>query len=360
MRFIDMRQIEVPAAWAAKAAKLTQKLYDDFAAGKRPKFSNEWWRDDGIRSALIALSIDKCWYCETRVDGNNPDVDHWRPKARVRGVSTHQGYWWLAYEPFNLRISCRYCNSSSRRRHGLPRPTKMDHFRLVDEAARVFHPSASCEQEKPLLLDPTVAADCALLAFTSDGRVAPDPLAPGIATETCRPTHTINLLDLNRAQLRERRAQAVRTVSRLACLLATASGASVAREELAEQLSPHSPYSRAMHAALRAHRHIPSVDATILTFLVEYDAYVSPTDPVATGVASPPERIPRIRRLVAESDYGQETAELYEDGRCRWGARTYGSLQTVTVVITGDNTIDPHAFWKEELDGTLQELAHGR
>jgi hypothetical protein len=367
VRHVDLTRLIVPVAWEKKADRLRAKAKSDHDAGRRPAFNAEWWRDEDIRNALIALSSSKCWYCETLIDGNNPDVDHWRPKASVRGIPAHPGYWWLAYEPSNFRISCKFCNSNSQRgQDGAPRPTKMDHFPLLDEAARVFDSESSCQGEQPLLLDPTQVADCSLLGFTANGLVARHPYAPIVPADSCRPTRTIDILDLNRTGLRERRSQTIGKVARLVELLGSEAVPSFGVELISEMIAQSAAHSQAALAALRAHQHQPRVAAVFGRLLedqvsylllpeVEADVAADTADPLAAESSGAVGATSRVRLLVGVSQFGEETAELYEDGRCRWGARTYQSLDTMTVAITGYNT-DPYAFWKEVVDGMLRGL----
>ena len=59
---------------------------------------------------LANLSDDKCWYCESKILRPNSDVDHFRPKAGVtcerQPLAEHDGYYWLAYDWQNFRLSC--------------------------------------------------------------------------------------------------------------------------------------------------------------------------------------------------------------------------------------------------------------
>ena len=90
------------------------------------------------------------------------DVDHYRPKGRVRAELDHPGYYWLAYDWSNLLPACVRCN---RPRRGLPdrdgaRPRgaagKADQFPLASGSIRAYTPRDSLALEKPLLLNPTI------------------------------------------------------------------------------------------------------------------------------------------------------------------------------------------------------------
>lgn len=63
------------------------------------------------KEALKLLYKNKCAYCETDTTaGASLEVEHFRPKAKIEGDSTHFGYYWLAYEWSNLTICCSICN----------------------------------------------------------------------------------------------------------------------------------------------------------------------------------------------------------------------------------------------------------
>ncbi|HEV7646228.1 MAG TPA: hypothetical protein VGO50_20000 [Pyrinomonadaceae bacterium] len=56
----------------------------------------------------------KCAYCESRISADQPgDLDHFRPKGRVKEDDMHPGYYWLAYDYKNLLLSCADCNQPS-------------------------------------------------------------------------------------------------------------------------------------------------------------------------------------------------------------------------------------------------------
>jgi hypothetical protein len=110
------------------------------------------------REALFACYRNKCAYCEAhyRLTLRDADVEHFRPKGRVRDRHNdivkvqlngqevnHPGYWWLAYEPLNLMPSCPFCN----------RTAKRELFPLEDGSSYAVQPGEEA-LEKPLLLHP--------------------------------------------------------------------------------------------------------------------------------------------------------------------------------------------------------------
>jgi hypothetical protein len=112
------------------------------------------------RETLFACYRNKCAYCEAnyRLTNRDADVEHFRPKGRVRDKHSkivkvqrnghevnHPGYWWLAYEPWNLMPSCPFCN----------RTAKRELFPLEDGCDYAMQPGEEL-LEKPLLLHPVV------------------------------------------------------------------------------------------------------------------------------------------------------------------------------------------------------------
>lgn len=98
-----------------------------------------------IKAQRMVAQGDKCCFCETKISaGSHGDVEHYRPKKGVTEDPSHGGYWWLAYEPTNLLLSCQVCNQSY----------KGNQFPLKDEAKRAKTPDDSLSDEEPLLLNP--------------------------------------------------------------------------------------------------------------------------------------------------------------------------------------------------------------
>jgi uncharacterized protein (TIGR02646 family) len=101
------------------------------------------WNELDVRGVLYALQGNACAYCGRDLDRG--DVDHFRPKSRLRENPSHGGYWWLAYELKNYFLSCRRCNSTY----------KSDRFPLRPRARRVtFQDRTRLLREARLLLDP--------------------------------------------------------------------------------------------------------------------------------------------------------------------------------------------------------------
>jgi len=136
------------------------------------------YADDRVKAALEKLFHGKCAYCETKITAPADwDVEHFRPKGRVAERSDHPGYYWLAYEWFNLYPSCQHCNQ---RRKDRPRwgdltyaeaGGKEDQFPLSDEGTRAMGPGDDLRRERRLLLDPCDDQPEDHLRYTVDGQI---------------------------------------------------------------------------------------------------------------------------------------------------------------------------------------------
>ena len=150
-----------------------------------------------LRAPFEQLSFHKCWYTESKNPGTDDDVDHYRPKSSVHEDPAHSGYYWLAFEWTNLRLSCHRANRP--RIHPTTGETggKADHFPLLNEQSRARSPHDDLSLEEPALLDPTNAEDCQLLSFSPNGEVALSPAFSGNAAAQTRLDASRLYLNLN-------------------------------------------------------------------------------------------------------------------------------------------------------------------
>lgn len=159
--------------WRARAQTETARLsgLGHFESGG-PSWSE-------IKGAYMRLQHEKCIYCERKLGSEKYgkiecDVEHFRPKNAVKawpgarvlrdlnlrsypfptgGAGLPEGYYLLAYAPWNYAIACKTCNT----------PLKSNYFPI--SSARRQRASAEVreyEEEKPLLVYPL-------------GRRGPDP-----------------------------------------------------------------------------------------------------------------------------------------------------------------------------------------
>jgi uncharacterized protein (TIGR02646 family) len=206
MRFIDPRKLNIPKEWKEKAKKATEDLLKEDPL-KRSKFIEEnenLWKE--LRPILEELSHGKCWYCETKPDGYDFDVDHYRPKNQIKNYDNHKikedGYHWLAFDYTNYRLACIFCN---RLHKGKDKKTrgKAAFFPLCDGSFRCTA-DGDLNLEKPILLDPADPLDPPLLWFDEEGKAVPtDELGSGDFYE--RASKTIEILHLNNYRAKEHR-----------------------------------------------------------------------------------------------------------------------------------------------------------
>lgn len=172
MRFIDRTLLKVSTTWQNRADTLTLRLQaldqsnpELFRRLRNEVFENEIWKE--LKTVLGSLSNKKCWYCESKIDRNHGGVDHFRPKSGVTGEQDHLGYWWLAYESSNFRLSCEKCNSLSKHARG-----KQNQFPLLADSPRAKQLGQE-SYERVALIDPCVLAEHLLIIF--DERGIPQP-----------------------------------------------------------------------------------------------------------------------------------------------------------------------------------------
>jgi hypothetical protein len=189
-----------PADWVAEAAVITTSLRDVDTEDERKAIieaNRTFWRDPRIHDWLLSQFNNKCWYSEA-ADCVSPDhVDHFRPKGRIKqelGADTEDGYWWLAFDWRNYRISGHLLNSK-----------KGDLFPIA-EGRRCGDDAVSLHLEAPILIDP-ISDQTRLISFDvdEDGCVAV-AAASASPSELVRVEKTIEILGLNiRDKLNEKR-----------------------------------------------------------------------------------------------------------------------------------------------------------
>lgn len=177
MRYININNLTIKnnKKWRKKAAKALIIARSKTTKAERSDYINSQssiWSD--LKPSLEKLSKRKCWYCESYEKRSDRAVDHYRPKNNVRDSNPQRdGYWWLAFDPTNYRLSCTYCNSRRSDRETGEVGGKGDYFPIYDETKRVKPEQLNFKRENPLLLDPCNPADVQLLWFKEDGRAIP-------------------------------------------------------------------------------------------------------------------------------------------------------------------------------------------
>jgi hypothetical protein len=181
MRFIDLEKIKPTVRDQIKALEDTKAaILAEPDPGLRAtlinRHRNRW---TAFRDAFAAYSHDKCWYVECKNLGTDDDVDHFRPKLGVKEDPNHPGYYWLAFEWTNLRLSCHRANRPRTNAETGQTGGKAEHFPLIDPKARAMGPNDRLSLEVPALIDPTKPADVALLSFKPNGEADLSPQFKG-------------------------------------------------------------------------------------------------------------------------------------------------------------------------------------
>lgn len=197
-----MRHISIPdntnppSRWVSLSSKRISALDLLTTQKERSAYLSKYNSWSVLKVWLAGISNQKCWYCEVDSLRAPCDVDHFRPKLDTTVFRTaigHSGYYWLAYQWSNYRLSCIRCNRPEKDKdilHG-----KANEFALRCETKRCKDAGEGIADEEPTLLDPCCESDTLLLAYTLDGEVKP---AAEVGTwEYERASYTINVLGLN-------------------------------------------------------------------------------------------------------------------------------------------------------------------
>ncbi len=179
---------------------------------RSPKERSEYFnahRDWNEFQPLMQKFGYKCWYSEAKIGAGDFEIDHFRPKNRSRqfdgSVLKENGYWWLAYNWENFRISGRMMNI--RRRDRLVDCSEVegkgDFFPLhFDVHAKIAEDCSVISCEFPILLDPFSEYDVDLISFDENGETIPNTSDD---LEILRACKSIEFYHLNLDQLNYQR-----------------------------------------------------------------------------------------------------------------------------------------------------------
>lgn len=214
-----------------------------------------------LKKWLANASRQKCWYCEAKSIRAPLDVDHFRPKLGITadGIKLvgHTGYYWLAYEWWNFRLSCQRCNRKENDDNNVLYG-KANEFPIQDELNRCHFPADLLTNESPRLLDPCVLTDCGLLADGIDGEVK--PAAPMGTWEYQRARYTIDRLGFNEWNTPEAKKNHWRLLDDLIRL---AGNQPLVVTHLQEHLTDDHEYSSFFRSAIGTHRDKNWVEAIL-------------------------------------------------------------------------------------------------
>lgn len=276
MRHIDTDSLEdeIPEDWKQRACEAYEEVKNADPGKERSEKIDKYsglWKE--LKDKLKELSYEKCWYCESAAHRITGDVVHFRPKNRLKWYdehtgSDHAGYWWLAFEWRNYRYACEMCNRLNRDHVTGIVGGKGSYFPLLDEKQRVYDECDEFDllQERPSLLDPTIAADPLLITFDQDGAAYP---ASNDESENERAEVSIRLYHLNHEGIKEkRRLEIFRVVFEKVKIgdwyriqyeqnksdISALKSYRDTVKELRKMISPQAEYSAAARAALKLQR----------------------------------------------------------------------------------------------------------
>ena len=268
MRLIDLEAIrpdirsEIEALDEVKGMTLTETDPEK----RKALFDRYRERWTAVRDTFEKHSHGKCWYVECKSPGADNDIDHYRPKSRVAEDRTHPGYFWLAFEWKNFRLSCQRANRRRRDEERGETGGKGDHFPLVNHKKRARSPQDDLSLEIPAIVDPTNAADVAMLTFGRSGEVELVPERQGEPIAEAKLEASRLYLHLNWPEFREDRVMLYnvieRSVHRGEDLAPTDfTGKHVVAQafpdickDLAKRTQPHQEYSKAARAYVEMFR----------------------------------------------------------------------------------------------------------
>ncbi|MCK6537537.1 MAG: hypothetical protein L6Q84_31590 [Polyangiaceae bacterium] len=195
MRFIPLRDQKADPNWVKRASVLIADLKTAADSAARNKIIDDnraLWGE--LKDWLLGLSHGKCWFSEAKDCFSHWDVEHYRPKksAKDRDGTTHDGYWWLAFDWENFRI----CGNAGNRK-------KSTFFPLRDGCARAVV-DGDLRHEVPMLLDPVDEDDPVLLFFDLEGHAVAAPHVTD-AWETTRVEYSVERYNLDFPPLMDRR-----------------------------------------------------------------------------------------------------------------------------------------------------------
>lgn len=158
-----------PEDWQEKAANLSRRLENAASQEERNKIiedNSAVWSE--LKNWLLGFSYGKCWFSEARDCISHWEVEHFRPKKIARDLdgTEHEGYWWLAFDWKNFRISGNVVNRK-----------KGGYFPLHESSRRASSVNRNIDDELYVFLDPTVLHDTTLVSFDESGAmIAPKDL----------------------------------------------------------------------------------------------------------------------------------------------------------------------------------------
>jgi 5-methylcytosine-specific restriction endonuclease McrA len=225
MRKLDRTKVSAPPSLSTPSVRVGNEkaaavLYygarNPWQSSHKSYAFNEY-RDVDVKGALWKLAGGNCAYCENKIYGNGSrEVEHYRPKGGIDGLSSHPGYWWLAHEWENLLPTCRDCNKSLKQHIVTPIMTRAEVEDLLSVKAKTLYGKGtqfairgtravgnSCvlTAEDPLLIDPCMKDPALELSWDFSNELSLLKARAGMHGISPYGDYTINTCALNRAGL---------------------------------------------------------------------------------------------------------------------------------------------------------------
>lgn len=162
MKYYDLNKINTTSdefkKWNDKAQKLLDEL-SKLSSSEKKKFlyNHDHWKD--IKEIFINTFGKLCWYSDCDLAGAFGHIDHFRPKKRSKNLNKDimlpDGYWFLAYDYTNYRLSCEKVNIG-----------KSDYFPIKNSSQ-----AGDILKEDIILLDPCKESDTQLVGYREGGEI---------------------------------------------------------------------------------------------------------------------------------------------------------------------------------------------
>lgn len=266
MKYIPLHEINKAAlsTWTTKSSELLDQMKSEQCPKKRKAIihrNKAHWREIILLEFLNNLSNGKCWYTEARFSAEYPHLEHFRPKSYARqqnGAICHDGYWWLAFDIDNYRLS-----------KPMPNTRKGTFFPLRDHAMAVCKPGIGLTRESPMFLDPSNEDDAALLSFNALGEPEPciDPPVDLDDWDKLRVEFSIERYGLNNRDLCNQRKSLWVSISSMfdefatfalkakkECCMESAGRAKQIRAELRKFLDPKHEFTALIRDCFKSHK----------------------------------------------------------------------------------------------------------
>jgi hypothetical protein len=279
MRFIDLEDLdrsrqEVVTILNALQAAREEVIAEGDPERRRQLISRYQSRWTALRPYLSELSYNKCWYLECTNPGTDDDIDHFRPKLGVAEDHDHPGYYWLAFDWRNFRLSCHRANRPRTDPDTDVTGGKAAHFPLIGTSKRAFSPDDNIDLEYPGLLDPTDPTDPRFISFIASGEAVLSPEYRGSEEAEQRFEYSRLYLHLNWPRFVDDRTflynAILRNVERgeaeapRPLTIGASAGLKNVIKDLRRLMAPSSPYSSAATIYIESFRHVWWVNDIVL------------------------------------------------------------------------------------------------